>query len=82
MAAGEPGLGNSFFRLDVDNLPAGSNAYLYLGTQIAATPLTISPGCQIYLDLTAVLAFIQLGLSPVGLATGLSISNALSMSLN
>ena len=61
-----PQLGNSLFTMRTENLPTGTNVYLYSAFALAGSPLTLAPGCRFYLDLASAFTAIQLGLSPAG----------------
>jgi hypothetical protein len=61
-----PSLGNLAFHVDVSQGLGGSSAALYLSIGIASSPLSIGGGCNVYLDLPSVLAFISSGFVPIG----------------
>ncbi len=61
-----PSLGNPFFHVDVSQGLPGSFSLLYLSIGIASSPLSIGGGCNVYLELNTLFAFIGSGFVPIG----------------
>jgi hypothetical protein len=61
-----PTIGNLAFHVDVSQGLPGSFSLLYLSIGIAPSPLSIGGGCNVYLELTSLYAFIGSGFVPIG----------------
>ena len=64
--SGLPQIGNLSFAFTVSNGPPGGSAFLFGAFGLLPAPLPITPGCQLFLDLTSLFALIQVGVSPLG----------------
>jgi len=63
---GEATLPNPTFGLDISNGPAGGQAWLYLASGIAVSPLSLGGGCNVWLDMASASILVGTGQSPFG----------------
>jgi hypothetical protein len=61
-----PTIGNASFHLDVAQGLTSAPAFLYASIGIAAVPLSIGGGCNVYLDIPSALALLSTGFNPIG----------------
>jgi hypothetical protein len=64
-----PAPGNAAFHVDVSQGLGGSYSLLYLSIGIASSPLPLGGGCNVYLELQSLFAFINSGFVPIGPVT-------------
>ena len=64
--SGLPQLGNQTFALLLTGGVASGQAHFFIASGIAQTPLSISANCNVYLEMTSLLAFISAGINPIG----------------
>jgi hypothetical protein len=63
---GLPQIGNVNFAATVTGGPANGQAFLFFSIGLAGTPISVAPGCFLYLDPTTFFQFVSLGISPFG----------------
>lgn len=61
-----PALGAATFALEVSAAPPASAAFVFYAGSLAASPLFLSPGCAVYLDLASAAFDVAAGVSPAG----------------
>ena len=63
---GLPQLGNASFAITLAGGPANGQALMFLAATTSPTPIPLTPICSLHLDLTSLLFFMGIGLSPIG----------------
>lgn len=65
-ANGAATVGNTAFALNITNGPANGSAYMYLGIQLGRLPTNLFGNCQLFLDISSLVALVTAGASPIG----------------
>ena len=61
-----PFIGNAAFHVDVTQGLGGAASFVYVSVGLAAAPLPIGGGCNVYLDVPSALALLAIGFNPIG----------------